>query len=59
MSPNPSGLGPPRPAAVVNEEIRALMIRAGGYLRAEDRSLYERLREEWAVAVRAEIVKAA
>lgn len=59
MSPDSPGLGPLRPAAVVNEEIRTLMIRAGGYLRAEDRSLYEQLREEWAVAVRAEIVTAA
>jgi hypothetical protein len=43
----------------VNAEIRALMVRSGGYLRAEDRPVYERLREEWAVAVRADVVEAA
>lgn len=35
------------------------MLGAGGYLRAEDRPVYERLREEWAEAVRAEVAKAA
>ena len=43
-----------RSAAEVNEEIRALMLRAGGHLKAEDRSEYQRLVEEWATAVRAE-----
>jgi len=59
MSPNPSRPGGVRSAADVNAEIRALMVRSGGYLRAEDRPVYERLREEWAVAVRAEVVEAA
>ncbi|MBP5913275.1 hypothetical protein QBA79_36080 [Streptomyces scabiei] len=59
MSPEPSGLGPVRSAAAVNAEIRQLMVRSGGYLRAEDRPVYERLREEWAEAVRAEVVEAA
>ncbi|MFD4977386.1 hypothetical protein [Streptomyces sp. NPDC058424] len=42
--------GSVRPAAVVNGEIRALMLRAGGRLRAEDRPMYERLVAEWIVA---------
>jgi hypothetical protein len=59
MSPDSFALGGVRSAAAVNEEIRALMVRSGGYLRAEDRPVYERLREEWAVAVRADVVEAA
>lgn len=39
--------GVPRPAAVVNADIRALMLRAGGRLRAEDRPVYHQLVEEW------------
>ncbi|MFB7461331.1 hypothetical protein [Streptomyces sp. NPDC056188] len=42
--------GSVRPAAVVNGEIRTLMLRAGGRLRVEDRSVYERLVAEWTVA---------
>lgn len=38
---------PSRPAELVNAEIRALMLRTGGWLTAEDRAVYERLREEW------------
>lgn len=37
----------PRSAAAVNADIRALMLRAGGRLRAEDRATYHRLVEEW------------
>jgi hypothetical protein len=48
-----------RSADVVNDQIRALMVRSGGYLKAEDRATYERLVTEWAAAVRGEIVKAA
>ncbi|WP_408996528.1 hypothetical protein [Streptomyces europaeiscabiei] len=48
-----------RSAAAVNAEIRQLMLGAGGYLRAEDRPVYEALRAEWADAVRAEVVEAA
>jgi hypothetical protein len=59
MPPTTPASGPVRSAAVVNAEIRALMLDAGGYLRAEDRPAYERLREEWAEAVRAEVVEAA
>lgn len=35
------------------------MRRAGGHLRAGDRPVYERLLEEWAAAVRAEMTTAA
>lgn len=48
-----------RPAAVVNEEIRALWARAGGTLTAEQRREYEALLAEWTAALRAEVVEAA
>ncbi|MGW1684961.1 hypothetical protein ACWCPO_10435 [Streptomyces albidoflavus] len=48
----------PRPAAVVNAEIRALLMRRGG-LTPTERAAYERLLVEWARAVRAEVVVAA
>lgn len=54
MSPSSSALGGVRPSAVVNTEIRALMVGAGGYLRAEDRPVYEALRAEWTQAVAVE-----
>lgn len=54
MSPNPAACRPVRPAAVVNAEIRALLIRTGGWLNAADRLVYETLIAEWADAVRAE-----
>ncbi|MFD4968985.1 hypothetical protein [Streptomyces sp. NPDC058424] len=50
MSPDIHISGSARPAAVVNGEIRALMLRTGGRLRAEDRPMYERLVAEWIVA---------
>ncbi|MFJ6566683.1 hypothetical protein ACIQNU_04635 [Streptomyces sp. NPDC091292] len=50
MSPTPPPDGTVRPAAVVNEEIRALMLRTGGWLTREDRDVYERLRAEWVEA---------
>ncbi|MGW1497597.1 hypothetical protein ACWCQW_03215 [Streptomyces mirabilis] len=59
MSPNPLASGRVRPAAVVNEDIRALWPRAGTQLTAEERAEYDRLLEEWAAAVRAEVVEAA
>ena len=59
MPPNLPALGRVRSSAAVNAEIRALMLGAGGYLRAEDRPVYEALRAEWAEAVRAEVVEAA
>lgn len=54
MPPTPPTPGPLRPAAVVNEEIRALVARAGGWLYGETRHRYEVLRDEWTVAVAAE-----
>jgi len=48
-----------RSAAAINEEIRALMTRAGGHLAAEDRARYTALRDEWVAAVRAEMITAA
>jgi hypothetical protein len=43
----------------VNEDIRALLVRTGGWLSAADRAVYERLVEEWAAAVRAEMAPTA
>ncbi len=59
MSPHSSASGPLRPAAVVNEDIRALWLDTRVRLSPEGRAALERLYEEWAAAVRAEIVKAA
>ncbi|MET7924704.1 hypothetical protein ABZT43_12060 [Streptomyces sp. NPDC005349] len=59
MSPTPPASGPARPAAVVNEEIRALVLECGGWLYGDTRIRYEQLVEEWAAAVRAGIVEAA
>lgn len=63
MSPIPQALGPVRPAAVVNEEIRALVRAAGGWLYGESRQRYALLVTEWTEAVaierrRGEIVEA-
>jgi hypothetical protein len=44
---------------VVNAAIRALMVRTGGHLTAADRPEYQRLLEEWAAALRTEVVEAA
>jgi hypothetical protein len=46
--------GPVRPSDVVNEEIRALVVRAGGWLYGPSRDRYEVLVAEWTVAVAAE-----
>ena len=64
MSSPPPTSGSVRPSAVVNEEIRALVVRAGGWLYGPSRDRYEVLVAEWTVAVAAErrcedIVKAA
>ncbi|MFF4536518.1 hypothetical protein [Streptomyces aureus] len=64
MIPTPPASDPVRPAEVVNEEIRALVVRAGGWLYGSSRDRYEVLVAEWMVAVAAErlredIVKAA
>ncbi|MFH8341759.1 hypothetical protein [Streptomyces sp. AM6-12] len=59
MSPHPSPPGSARSAAEVNEQIRALWLRTGGALSAEERTEYELLVVEWARAVREEIIRAA
>lgn len=62
MPPTPPADGPVRPSAVVNELIRALLVRTGGWLSTEDRAEYEELVAEWTLAVaaeRVEIVEAA
>ena len=60
MSPTPVGCGSVRSAAVVNEQIRALVRRASGReWKQAERALYGLLVEEWTAAVRAEVVKAA
>ncbi|MEV8033862.1 hypothetical protein [Streptomyces sp. NPDC086182] len=64
MSPTPPARASVRPADVVNEEIRALVVRAGGWLYGPSRDRYEVLVAEWTVAVatervRADVVKAA
>ncbi len=59
MSPNSLTPGSVRSAAVLNEQIRALWIRAGGSLSPQERAEYELLVVQWAAAVRDEIVEAA
>lgn len=58
MPPTPDR-GSARSAAVLNAEIRALWLRAGGRLSAEQRREYELLVVEWAAAMRAEVTEAA
>jgi hypothetical protein len=50
---------PVRSAAVVNMRIRALWARSGGALSPADQDRYQCLLEEWAAAVRADVVEAA
>ena len=59
MSPDSLGPGSVRSAAEVNEEIRALWLRAGGSLSAQERAEYELLVVEWAAAIRSQIIEAA
>ncbi|MFC9929084.1 hypothetical protein [Streptomyces sp. NPDC127190] len=59
MSPDFMPLGSVRSAAEVNEQIRALWLRAGGTLSAQERAEYELLVIEWARAVRDGIIEAA
>ncbi|MFE7271088.1 hypothetical protein [Streptomyces sp. NPDC057623] len=59
MSPHFLDPGSVRSAAEVNEEIRALWLRAGGSLSAQERAEYELLVVEWAAAIRGEIIEAA
>ena len=58
MSPNFLTTGSVRSAAALNEQIRALWIRSGGTLSAEERAEYELLVAEWAAAVRDEAIAA-
>ncbi|MEU5496203.1 hypothetical protein [Streptomyces griseofuscus] len=55
----PPPAGPPRPAAVVQEEIHALMRQTGGWLWGPTRVRYETLRDEWVAAMRGEMTTAA
>ncbi|MFB7337399.1 hypothetical protein [Streptomyces adustus] len=59
MSPESVTPGSVRGAAEVNEQIRALWMRAGGSLSTQERTEYELLVVEWAAAIRGEVVKAA
>ncbi|MET8246821.1 hypothetical protein ABZV31_21790 [Streptomyces sp. NPDC005202] len=59
MSPNSVAPGSVRSAAELNEQIRALWLRAGASLSAEERAEYELLVVEWAAAIRGEVIKAA
>ncbi|MEU7424723.1 MULTISPECIES: hypothetical protein [unclassified Streptomyces] len=59
MSPDSMPPGSVRPAAQVNEQIRALWLRTGGTLSAQERTEYELLVVEWAAAMREKISEAA
>ncbi|MCH5674579.1 hypothetical protein [Streptomyces gilvus] len=59
MSPESMAPGSVRSAAEVNEQIRALWLRAGGSLSAQERAEYELLVVEWAEAIRADVIEAA
>ncbi|MDH6520594.1 hypothetical protein RKD19_006933 [Streptomyces canus] len=59
MSPDSVTPGSVRSAAEVNEQIRALWMRAGGTLSAQERAEYELLVVEWAAAIRGDVIKAA
>ncbi|MEU3526182.1 hypothetical protein AB0E62_20335 [Streptomyces sp. NPDC038707] len=59
MSPDSPPPGSARSAAELNERIRALWLRAGGTLSAQERAEYELLVIEWAAAVRGRVIEAA
>jgi hypothetical protein len=63
MPTPPPASGPVRSAAELNARIRALWMAGRGHpalpLSAEQRAEYQQLREEWAEAVRGEVVEAA
>lgn len=59
MSTTPPLPGSPRPAAVVQADIRALMQETGGWLWGPTRVRYEELRDEWLEAKREEMTTAA
>lgn len=54
MSPDLASLGSVRPSAVVNAEIRALVVGCGGWLYGDTRDRYQGLVEEWTRAVAVE-----
>ncbi|MEU9167640.1 hypothetical protein ACI2L1_16430 [Streptomyces sp. NPDC019531] len=59
MFPDSVTSGSVRSAAEVNEQIRALWMRAGGTLSSQERAEYELLVVEWAAAIRADVIEAA
>jgi hypothetical protein len=59
MSPDSVTPGSVRSATELNEQIRALWLRAGGSLTAQEREEYELLVVEWAAAIRSDVIKAA
>ncbi|WP_210585965.1 hypothetical protein [Streptomyces sp. GESEQ-35] len=59
MFPDSVASGSMRSAAEVNEQIRALWMRAGGSLSAQERVEYELLVVEWAAAIRGDVIEAA
>ncbi|WP_105972166.1 hypothetical protein [Streptomyces geranii] len=59
MSPDSLTPGSVRSAAVLNEQIRALWLRAGGSLSPQEREEYEGLVVKWAAAIRGEVIEAA
>ncbi|MFD3502747.1 hypothetical protein ACFWWT_33590 [Streptomyces sp. NPDC058676] len=59
MSPDSMAPASMRSAAEVNEQIRALWLRAGGTLSTQERAEYELLVVEWAAAIRGAVVEAA
>ncbi|MDN3027666.1 hypothetical protein [Streptomyces sp. S.PB5] len=59
MFPDSVASGSVRSAAELNEQIRALWLRAGGSLSAQEREEYELLVVEWAAAIRGNVIKAA
>ncbi|GAB1330890.1 hypothetical protein [Streptomyces sennicomposti] len=59
MSPDSMALGSVRSAAELNEQIRALWLRSGGSLTAQEREEYELLVVKWAAAIRSGVIEAA
>ncbi|MET7382387.1 hypothetical protein ABZT08_26860 [Streptomyces sp. NPDC005526] len=59
MFPESTARGSARSAAELNERIRALWLRSGGSLSAQERAEYELLVVEWAAALRGEVIEAA
>ncbi|MGW5860553.1 hypothetical protein ACWFRJ_00055 [Streptomyces sp. NPDC055239] len=64
MPPTPPSPGTARSAAVVNDEIRELLVQTGGWLYGQTRARYQGLVAEWttvsqAESTPAEIVEAA